>query len=118
MQLSEEQKYAVAHLYGPALVLAVPGSGKTTVLIHRIYNLINSKKINPNKILSITFSKASALDMKRRYQTFFHENSTIPPFMTIHAFCYEIIRAHAKKESRRYSLIEDESASVNKYALI
>ncbi len=118
MQLSKEQKYAVSHLYGPALVLAVPGSGKTTVLIHRIYNLINSKKINQNKILSITFSKASALDMKRRYQTFFHENSTIPPFMTIHAFCYEIIRAHAKKESRRYSLIEDESANVNKYALI
>jgi Superfamily I DNA and RNA helicases len=45
MQLSEEQKSAVSHLYGPALVLAVPGSGKTTVLIHRIYNLINSKKL-------------------------------------------------------------------------
>lgn len=118
MQLSEEQKSAVSHLYGPALVLAVPGSGKTTVLIHRIYNLINSKKINPNKILSITFSKASALDMKRRYLSLSHENSIMPPFMTIHAFCFEIIRAHAKIANQRYFLIEDESGNIDKYMLI
>ncbi len=118
MQLSEEQKSAVSHLYGPALILAVPGSGKTTVLIHRIYNLVNINKIRPNKILSITFSKASALDMKMRYQQLFHEDSIIPPFMTIHAFCYEVIRAYSKKANKNYFLIENEATKINKYTLI
>ncbi len=118
MQLSEEQKSAVSHLYGPALILAVPGSGKTTVLIHRIYNLVNINKIRPNKILSITFSKASALDMKMRYQQLFHEDSMVPPFMTIHAFCYEVIRAYSKKANKNYFLIENEATKINKYTLI
>lgn len=118
MQLSEEQKSAVSHLYGPALILAVPGSGKTTVLIHRIYNLVNINKIRPNKILSITFSKASALDMKMRYQQLFHEDSMVPPFMTIHAFCYEVIRSYSKKANKNYFLIENEATKINKYTLI
>ena len=64
MELSNEQLQAIKHTHGPALILAVPGAGKTTVLIHRTRNLILNHHIRPERILSITFSKASALDMK------------------------------------------------------
>ena len=67
MNLSKEQKKAINHIKGPALVLAVPGAGKTTVLIHRTGNLILNHNINPENILSITFSRASANDMKSRF---------------------------------------------------
>jgi hypothetical protein len=56
--------------------------------------------------------------MKRRYLSLSHENSIMPPFMTIHAFCFEIIRAHAKIANQRYFLIEDESGNIDKYMLI
>ncbi|NMR89806.1 UvrD-helicase domain-containing protein, partial [Vibrio parahaemolyticus] len=49
MQFSKEQNLAISHLNGPALVLAVPGSGKTTVLIHRVYYLTKRLNINPRK---------------------------------------------------------------------
>ncbi|NLJ99068.1 MAG: UvrD-helicase domain-containing protein, partial [Tissierellia bacterium] len=52
MNLNKEQAQAISHFNGPALVLAVPGAGKTTVLIHRTANLILNKNISPEKILS------------------------------------------------------------------
>ena len=67
MLLSKDQRNAIKHTKNPALVLAVPGAGKTTVLIHRTYNLIHNLNIDPLNILSITFSRASALDMKDRF---------------------------------------------------
>lgn len=73
MELSKIQKKAINHKNGPALVLAVPGAGKTTVIIYRTHKLIYDENIKPEKILSITFSKASALDMKSRYLEFFVE---------------------------------------------
>ena len=50
--------------------MAVPGAGKTTVLLARTANLIINHKVNPASILSITFSRASALDMRNRYYSF------------------------------------------------
>lgn len=57
MKLSQQQTEALHHFKGPALTLAVPGAGKTTVLIHRILHLMEKHDISSNKILSITFSK-------------------------------------------------------------
>ena len=61
MQLTDEQMHAMGHDDGPALVLAVPGSGKTTMLLSRTKRLID-KGVDKNKILTITFSKSSAKD--------------------------------------------------------
>ena len=119
MNLSNEQKKAVYHVKGPALVLAVPGAGKTTVLIHRTANLIVNKNVSPEKILSITFSRASAKDMKHRFNNLYGDVSHIPAyFSTIHSFSYSLIREYAYKNRIRYTLIEDNKKELNKYNIL
>lgn len=117
MRFSREQETAIKHREGPALVLAVPGAGKTTVLIHRTYGLIHEHGVDPSSILSITFSRASARDMSSRYRKSFSD-SPIPDFSTIHAFCFGIIRDFAKNSGKSFRLIEDESTSSNKYSIV
>lgn len=119
MELSTEQFNSINHIVGPALVLAVPGAGKTTVLIHRTYNLISNHNVSPDRILSITFSKASATDMKNRFNKSFPKlsNSKVH-FSTIHAFCFSLLREFAYMNNTSYRLIEDEKNELNKYALL
>lgn len=109
MKLTEKQTLAANHKDGPCLVLAVPGSGKTTMILERIKIL--SKDIDPKKILSLTFSKTQAIDMKERYE------GPASNFMTIHAFCYLIIRNYYKKQKRSLKILENDD-SYNKYNLI
>ena len=65
---SNSQMKAIKHGCGTMLVLAGPGSGKTFVIIQRILNLILEKHIKPEHILVISFSKASTLELKQRFQ--------------------------------------------------
>lgn len=65
---SNSQQKAINHGKGPMLVLAGPGSGKTFVMIQRVLNLIHEKHIPPDSILVISFSKASTLELKQRFQ--------------------------------------------------
>jgi DNA helicase-2/ATP-dependent DNA helicase PcrA len=119
LKLSKEQIQAINHLHGPGLILAVPGAGKTTVLIHRVYNLIKNHKVHPDRILSITFSKASARDMKSRFNKVFPDLSNWKiHFSTIHAFCFSLIREYAYMKNTSFRLIEDEKNQLNKYALL
>lgn len=119
MNLSKEQEKAIQHIKGPALVLAVPGAGKTTVLIHRTVNLILNHKVSPERILSITFSRASAKDMKERFNRSFSDISSIPiNFSTIHSFCFSLIREYAYINKIKYTLIEEDKNQLNKYNLI
>lgn len=116
MKLTKDQELASLHFKGPALVLAVPGAGKTTVLLKRIENLIKIHNLNPKKILSITFSKAQADDMKARYESN-PNNLRGPHFSTIHSFAYQILRAYMKENKLNLNLIEG-SGDYNKYSLI
>lgn len=116
--LTKQQEKAMAHFKGPALILAVPGAGKTTVLIHRTANLIEKHKINPRKILSITFSKASARDMKNRFNREFKDLSYQVEFSTIHSFCFNLLRNYAKTTRQVFTLIEDSKNTINKYSLL
>jgi len=119
VNLSNEQKKAVYHIDGPALVLAVPGAGKTTVLIHRTANLILNNNVGPEKILSITFSRASTRDMKYRFNKLYGDISNIPVhFSTIHSFAYSLIREYTYKNRIRYVLIEDSKNKLNKYNIL
>lgn len=112
MKLTEKQIQAANHKNGPCLVLAVPGAGKTTMLLERIKILKN--QIDPKNILSLTFSRTQALDMKSRFEL---ENENKSNFMTIHAFCYLIIRNYYKKSKRELKILESDE-SYNKYNLI
>lgn len=119
MNLSKDQKLAIEHTYGPALVLAVPGAGKTTVLVHRIYNLISNLKIKPKKILSITFSRASAKDMEERFYNLFPSLNRLDiHFSTIHAFCFRLIREYSYIQQINYHLIDGNTKGPNKYNIL
>lgn len=111
MKYSESQMKAINHDKGPALVLAVPGSGKTTVLLARIKRLID-KGVNPNNILSMTFSKSQALDMEDRFMSKNKINTV--HFSTIHSFTYGIIKSF---HNSKVDLIES-SNKYNKYNLV
>ncbi len=119
IKLTDKQRAAVLHKDGPALVLAVPGAGKTTVLLARTANLIINHGVNPASILSITFSKASALDMKNRYYDFFSEITSIGAnFSTIHSFCFELIRKYSIMKSINYKFIEQGDSKSEKRIIL
>lgn len=99
MKLTSNQQKAVNHQDGPMLVLAVPGAGKTTILLKRLERL--EKFISPSKIISITFSKAQSMDMKSGINS----KSRI---MTIHALCYMLLRQKYSLENRSLRLLESE----------
>lgn len=117
MNFTKEQTNAINHFKGPALVLAVPGSGKTTVILNRIINLIQEHNISPQEILSITFSKAQEVDMKKRFLKFFPYIKGNVTFKTIHAFCYEIVRNYMKIKNIKKTLIEKDE-NISKHTLL
>lgn len=118
-KLNKQQKDAVLHKDGPAIILAVPGAGKTTVLISRTANLILNHNINPENILSITFSKASAQDMKERFSSMFgKEIGRRTKFSTIHSFAFFLIRDYARENQLSLNLIEGSDSGISKVKII
>lgn len=89
--LDEYQKNAVISEDKNLLVVAAPGSGKTTVIINRIAHLVSHKRVNPDNIIVITFTKSAALSMKKRYENI-SEGGKMPFFGTFHALFYKILR--------------------------
>ncbi len=92
MALDEAQQAAVNHYNGPAMILAGPGSGKTTVITNRVMKLISSYGVPPDKILVITFTKKAALEMKSRYLKLTGQRETDVTFGTFHAVFFMILR--------------------------
>ena len=95
-KLDENQERIANHFYGPALVLAGPGSGKTTVLTERTVKLsLKTKK--PDKILCVTFTKSAALEMEKRYIAKAQKEINIsskPVFKTVHSLCNYILKEY------------------------
>lgn len=97
--LNEAQEKAALHFMHPCMVIAGPGSGKTTTLITRIYNLVEIYGVKPENILVLTYTKAAAKEMEHRY--FNRKRFTDIPdkggqitFGTFHAVCYQILKSH------------------------
>ncbi len=105
-----QQQQAMEHVKGPAIVLAVAGSGKTTTLVSRTANLILNHGIHPEEIYTMTFSKASARDMEQRFEELFGgEVQGRPNFSTIHSFAFRIVKFVFRQKKRRLSILEEES---------
>ena len=105
-----QQQQAIKHVKGPAIVLAVAGSGKTTTLVSRTANLILNHSINPEEIYTMTFSKASARDMAQRFEELFGEKiKGKPNFTTIHSFAFRIVKFVFQQKKRQLSILEEES---------
>ncbi len=92
--LNEAQQRALCHTHGPAMVLAGPGSGKTTVITGRVKRLIEQEKIPPADILVLTYTKAAAQSMQQRFIREWQGAFYPVSFGTFHAVSYHILREH------------------------
>lgn len=90
--LNEAQKRALCHTLGPAMVLAGPGSGKTTVITGRVKKLIEQDNVPPSAILVITYTKAAALSMQHRFIREMQGAAAPVTFGTFHAVYYHILK--------------------------
>ena len=106
--LTDQQLAALRTVEGPVLLLAVPGSGKTTVLVLRLGYMIRCCGIDPRKILTMTYTVSAARDMKTRYASLFGEEPELE-FRTINGVCSRIIRLYEQRYQRRaFALVTDE----------
>lgn len=94
--LDKFQKEIVTSEEKNILVVASPGSGKTTVIINRAGYLINEKGIDPKSIIIITFTKAAAMNMKIRFKALF-PGVEEPFFGTFHSLFYSILKEQRGK---------------------
>ena len=110
IQLNEQQKSAVQSVDGPVLLLAVPGSGKTTVLVTRLGYMIYCKGMNPGKILTVTYTVAATKDMADRFAVKFgQEMAERLEFRTINGICARVIQYYSWKTGRMaFQLLTDE----------
>ena len=92
MSLNQAQIAANAHKDGPCMVLAGPGSGKTTVITNRIKHLIEKHKVKPEEILVITFSKAASKEMRDRFHALWEGKNAPVTFGTFHGIYYGILK--------------------------
>ena len=92
MEFSENQKKAIEFYEGCCNVIASAGSGKTSVLVNRICNLVMEHDVDPNKILAITFSKKAKENMMERLERLLPDHYRYLHIETFHSFGYSLIR--------------------------
>lgn len=112
MERNTAQEKAIHHSKGPMMLLAGPGSGKTTTMIRRIRVLLAEQKVNPANILVVTFTKAAAREMKERFERLCEkeeeqQNYRQVTFGTFHGIFYGILR-HAYGLTRKNILSEEQ----------
>ena len=113
MSFNSSQLTAIKHVNGPMLVLAGPGSGKTTVITQRIINLVQEEGISPSDILVITFTKAAAKEMEDRYlKLVASDREQRVTFGTFHGIFFKILKYaynfnanNIIKDEQRYDFI-------------
>ena len=100
--LNNEQLQAVKHVYGPLLVVAGAGSGKTKALTHRIANLIENNSIDPYNILAVTFTNKAAKEMKARLEVLLAQELALnqfgQPWTTLKAVSYTHLTLPTNRE--------------------
>ena len=114
LRLDAQQEAAVRKTEGPVLLLAVPGSGKTTALLSRLGNLLYCHEVSPESILTVTYTVAATGDMRRRFANMFGpEYAERLEFRTINGMCARIIRQYEQMTGRQaFQLVSDEGESL------
>lgn len=98
-QLDASQQAVVDHPGGPLLVLAGPGTGKTTTLIEAVVDRIDNRGLTPEQVLVLTFSRKAADELKSRIAARLGRTTATAPAMTFHSFCYALVREFQGPES-------------------
>lgn len=86
------QRAVVEHHGGPLLVLAGPGTGKTTTLVESVVDRIANRGVTPDRVLVLTFSRKAASDLRTRIAARQGRSVVTPMVLTFHAFCYALVR--------------------------
>lgn len=114
MDLNPSQRKAAAHTAGPCLVLAGPGSGKTAVITKRTEQLITQCRVSPRHILVVTFTKAAAAEMRRRFEQMTAGKYPGVSFGTFHAIFFTILKhayhysaANIAREETKYQFMRE-----------
>ena len=111
--LNAQQSEAVKTVEGPVLLLAVPGSGKTTVLVLRLGYMILNCGIAPENILTVTYTVAATQDMAKRFAGYFGgELAARLEFRTINGICAKIIAYYSRAIGKKpFELVTDEKST-------
>src|SRR5208337_572431 len=94
--LNEQQKRAASFKDGVCAVIAVPGSGKTTVMTHRIGILVKKHGVAPENILGLTFTRNAAEAMRIKLSPVLDELASRVMLSTIHSFCFWLLKSEGK----------------------
>jgi superfamily I DNA/RNA helicase len=95
--LNPEQRRAVLRTDGPVLILAGAGSGKTRTLVYRIAHLIREAKVDPARIVAVTFTNKAAEEMRERVRDFAPDDARRVTISTFHALGVRILREHGER---------------------
>ena len=117
MKRNPSQKRAIAHLSGPMMVLAGPGSGKTSVIVERTAYMTGEGKIPSSSVLVVTFSRAAAVEMKERFLKFTGQGSTQVTFGTFHGVFYGILKQAYNLTSANILSEEEKNGILRELAL-
>jgi superfamily I DNA/RNA helicase/RecB family exonuclease len=90
--LDARQREVVEHVHGPLLVLAGPGTGKTTTLVEAVAERVR-RGTDPERILVLTFSRKAAVELRDRMAARMG-GANAPQATTFHSYCYALVRAH------------------------
>lgn len=112
-RLNPAQQAAVHAVAGPVIIVAGPGTGKTTTFAHRVTHLIQDHHVPPDRIMAVTFTRSAAAEMKERLGSLL---GTLPDGLwveTYHAAAFRILREHGYPFGHgvEFSLIADEDKS-------
>lgn len=128
----DEFQQAAIEAPTPALIIAGPGSGKTSTLIGRVEYLVQTLAVPPQRILALTFSRKAAQEMEERLLHLFTDgrdagnryDGLLPKICTFHAFCADLLRQYAEQvglrpdfglldEAESYTLLRQQSHALN-----
>jgi superfamily I DNA/RNA helicase/RecB family exonuclease len=103
-RLDHSQRRVVEHPAGPLLVLAGPGTGKTTTLVESVVDRIDRRGLQPEQVLVLTFSRKAAEELRDRITGRLARTVTTPLSSTFHSFCYALVRRFQSAEEFSHPL--------------
>jgi superfamily I DNA/RNA helicase/RecB family exonuclease len=90
--LDDAQRQVVSHAGGPLLVLAGPGTGKTTAIVEAVVHRVSERGIDPERLLVLTFSRKAAEELRERITMRLGRTTRVPLALTFHSYAYALVR--------------------------
>src|SRR5215468_1070304 len=90
--LDDAQQRVVSHAAGPLLVLAGPGTGKTTAIVESVVHRISDRGLDPERVLVLTFSRKAAEELRERITMRLGRTTRQPLALTFHSYAYALVR--------------------------